>query len=119
MGVACQIRNCKGMVPAELEAQRMCVSHFTLEVERLCGEMRVETVRGAASLERRDAITGYIREQGNLLARIATGDARLPDELKARILSTFLTLMNLRENMERAASRAGASLRTGEAPSKP
>ena len=29
----------------------------------------------------------------------------LPDELKARILNTFLTLMNLRENLDRAALR--------------
>jgi hypothetical protein len=36
---------------------------------------------------------------------VATGNQRLPDELKARILNTFLTLMNLRENMERAAAR--------------
>jgi hypothetical protein len=29
----------------------------------------------------------------------------LTDDLKARILSTFLTLMNLRENMDRASMR--------------
>ena len=118
MGVSCQIRECKGIVPPELEAQRMCVSHFTLDVERQCGEMRLETVRGTASSERREAIAGYIREQGTLLARIATGNARLPDELKARILSTFLTLMNLRENMERAAARSAGPLRPREAPAK-
>jgi hypothetical protein len=30
----------------------------------------------------------------------------MPDELKGRILSAFLTLMNLRENVDRAAERA-------------
>jgi len=29
----------------------------------------------------------------------------LTDDLKARILSTFLTLMNLRENLDRASMR--------------
>jgi hypothetical protein len=29
----------------------------------------------------------------------------LADEMKARILNTFLTLMNLRENLDRAALR--------------
>jgi hypothetical protein len=30
----------------------------------------------------------------------------LTDDLKARVLSTFLTLMNLRENLDRAAMRS-------------
>jgi hypothetical protein len=29
----------------------------------------------------------------------------MADELKARVLSTFLTLMNLRESLDRAAQR--------------
>jgi hypothetical protein len=32
----------------------------------------------------------------------------MSDELKARILSTLLTLMNTRENMDRAAMRQSA-----------
>jgi hypothetical protein len=33
---------------------------------------------------------------------------RLSDELKKRILTTFLTLMNLQESIDRSANRAGA-----------
>ena len=40
-----------------------------------------------------------------MLARAATSGLHLLDEMKARILSTFLTLMNLRENLDRAALR--------------
>jgi len=32
----------------------------------------------------------------------------LTDDLKARVLSTFLTLMNLRENLDRASMRTPA-----------
>ena len=38
-------------------------------------------------------------------ARAATSGMALTDEMKARILNTFLTLMNLRENLDRAALR--------------
>ena len=42
---------------------------------------------------------------GEMLARSATSGLHLADEMKARILNTFLTLMNLRENLDRAALR--------------
>lgn len=118
MGVACHIPGCKTDVPAELEAHRLCVSHFTLEVEHQCTEMRLETVRGTATPERRSEITRYIGEQGTILARVATNSPRMPDELKARILSTFLTLMNLRENVERAAARTSAFPAPRQSPAK-
>jgi hypothetical protein len=37
----------------------------------------------------------------------------LTDDLKARVLSTFLTLMNLRENLDRANMRSSFG-RTGQ-----
>jgi hypothetical protein len=40
-----------------------------------------------------------------MLARVSTSGLHLPDELKARVLNTFLTLMNLRESLDRAALR--------------
>jgi len=43
---------------------------------------------------------------GKSLARVATSGLHLTDDLKARILSTFLTLMNLRENLDRASMRS-------------
>ncbi len=62
-------------------------------------------VGGAPDEGRQAEIVRYLGEAGQALARLATGNQRLPDELKARILNTFLTLMNLRENMDRAAAR--------------
>jgi len=50
-------------------------------------------------------IIRYIVEHGEMLARTATSGLHLSDELKARILNTFLTLMNLRENLDRSALR--------------
>ena len=70
-----------------------------------CNEMRLETAPGTTTPERRAEIVRYIGEQGSVLARVATGCPCLPAEMKARILSTFLTLMNLRENLDRAAMR--------------
>jgi hypothetical protein len=48
----------------------------------------------------------FITEQGERLARVATSGLPLTDDLKARILSTFLTLMNLRENLDRSNMRS-------------
>lgn len=76
--------------------------HFTLRVEETCAQMRRETALGMAGIERRAQIDCFIREQGEMLARVATGGPRLTDELKPRILNTLLTLMNLRENLDRA-----------------
>jgi hypothetical protein len=102
---ACSTAGCKSQVPAALEGEGLCVLHFTLAVEQVCAEMRRETVLGKASHARQVEIIRYIAEHGELLARVATSGLHLPDEMKARILNTFLTLMNLRENLDRAALR--------------
>lgn len=102
---------CHAPVPAELESERLCVLHFISSVEQACAEMRRETAAGRASTERQTEIVNYLVECGAALARVTTGSLRLSDELKKRILSTFLTLMNLRENLDRAASRRGPELR--------
>ena len=93
------------MVPAELASHSLCVLHFTLALEKDCADMRRETVLGRASHERQVEIIHYIAERGEMLARTATSGLHLSDEMKARILNTFLTLMNLRENLDRAALR--------------
>jgi hypothetical protein len=92
-------------VPTALESERVCVLHLTLGIEVSCAEMRRETVLGHTPHERQVEIIHYIAERGELLARTATSGLHLPDELKARVLNTFLTLMNLRENLDRAALR--------------
>jgi hypothetical protein len=76
-----------------------------MEIERRCAEMRRETAIGRTARDRQVEIITYIGGRGELLARTATSGLHLPDELKARILNTFLTLMNLRENLDRAALR--------------
>jgi hypothetical protein len=92
-------------VPAALDALGICAHHFVLAVEKACAEMRRETVLGRAPHERQVEIINYITEQGALLARVATSGLHLPDEMKARLLNTFLTLINLRENLDRAVLR--------------
>jgi hypothetical protein len=92
-------------VPAALETEKLCILHFTMEIEQRCAEMRRETAVGRTTRDRQVEIITYIGGRGELLARTATSGLHLPDELKARILNTFLTLMNLRENLDRAALR--------------
>ena len=92
-------------MPAPLEPSKLCVLHFTIAIEQSCAEMRRETVLGRAPHERQVEIIRFIAERGELLARAATSGMALTDEMKARILNTFLTLMNLRENLDRAALR--------------
>lgn len=102
---ACTENSCKGKVPAALESVHLCVIHFTIKVENDCAQMRRETVYGKTPHARQVEIIKYIAEHGEMLARASTSGLHLPDEIKARILNTFLTLMNLRENLDRAALR--------------
>ena len=106
MVTTCQVAGCKNDPPSALAEQKLCVLHFTLSLEASCGEMRRETALGNAPQERQREIMRFITEQGERLARVATSGLHLTDDLKARILSTFLTLMNLRENLDRASMRS-------------
>jgi hypothetical protein len=108
----CQIAGCKSYAPAPLDEQKLCVLHYTLSLEGSCSEMRRETALGNAPHERQREIMRFITESGEKLARVATSGMQLTDDLKARILSTFLTLMNLRENLDRANMRSSPG-RTG------
>ena len=112
MATTCKTAGCKLSVPNALEDQALCVLHFTLSLEQACGEMRRETVLGNAPHERLREIMKIITENGERLARVATSGLHLTDDLKARILSTFLTLMNLRENLDRSSMRSSFG-RTG------
>jgi hypothetical protein len=115
MGTSCQISGCKNDAPPALAEQRLCVFHFTLSLEAGCSEMRRETALGNATQERQREIMKFITEHGERLARVATSGLHLTDDLKARILSTFLTLMNLRENLDRANMRSSFG-RSGHLP---
>ncbi len=105
MAAACQIAGCKAEVPAELAGEHMCPQHYTLEVESRCAEMRRATATVTQEVAKREEILHYLTITGERLARVAIGNARLADEMKARILNTFLTLMNLRESVDRSTSR--------------
>ena len=103
--VACNEKGCKGQVPNSLEPVCLCLLHFTLKVEKDCAQMRRETVYGKTPHSRQVEIIRYIAEHGEMLSHASTSGLTLADEMKARILNTFLTLMNLRENLDRAALR--------------
>jgi hypothetical protein len=113
MLVNCEIVGCKARVPQQLENQRRCILHFTLDLEQTCMQMRRETAVGGARRERYDEMRRYMADHGQKLAELATAGVALTDETKARILSTFLTLMNCRENIERIAARQENERRIG------
>ncbi len=109
MGTRCQTAGCKNDTPPALAEHGVCVLHFTLSLEAGCSAMRRETALGNTPHERQREIMRFITENGEDRVRVATfASVALPltDDLKARILSTFLTLMNLRENMDRASMRS-------------
>src|SRR6202022_1023792 len=106
MATYCKTPGCKAEVPQALAESKLCVLHFTLSLEAGCSAMRRETALGNTPHERQREIMRFITENGETLARVATSGLPLTDDLKARILSTFLTLMNLRENIDRASMRS-------------
>src|ERR1700748_3105231 len=112
MGTRCQTAGCKTDTPPALAEHGVCILHFTLSLEAGCSAMRRETALGNTPHERQREIMRFIPESGEKLARVATSGMPLTDDLKARILSTFLTLMNLRENLDRANMRSSPG-RTG------
>jgi hypothetical protein len=104
------IPRCKLPVPAELDSVGLCVHHFTLSVEEACAEMHRQVALRTATVERCIEIASYVSECALLLARV-TSNLCLSDDQKRRILCTFLSLMNLRENLERAPSGDGLDTR--------
>jgi hypothetical protein len=107
----CSAKGCKLNVPAGLAAENLCIMHFTLFVENECAEMRRETSQGNTGHERQMEFITKISGRGEALVNVATSGFPMSDELKARVLSTLLTLMNTRENMDRAAMRQSAQRR--------
>lgn len=104
----CSAKGCKAVVPSELTDEHLCILHFTLFVEQECAEMRRETAATHTSHERQTELFKKISARGDVLVRVGTSGFTMTDEIKARILSTLLTLMNCRESMERSAMRQSA-----------
>ena len=95
------IPRCKLAVPAELDSVGLCVYHFTWSVEEACAEMHRQVALRKTTPERRSQMGIYIGECALLLARVSS-NLCLSDDLKRRVLCTFQSLMNLRDNLERA-----------------
>ena len=107
---------CQVPVPQELETEVLCVQHFLTTVEHDCSELRREIAIGKTTPPRQAEIAGWVRATANKLTGVAIGRQRLSDEYKKRILTTFLTLMNLQESLERSANRATTTGRNRELP---
>src|SRR6202050_4605769 len=107
----CGAKGCKIAVPSGLVGEHLCILHFTLFIENECAEMRRETALGITKHERQVEFMKKISARVWFLVNTATSGFPMSDELKARVLSTLLTLMNTRENMDRAAMRQSAQRR--------
>jgi hypothetical protein len=69
--------------------------------------LRRENALGKTTAERQSEIADYVKTTAMKLTQVATGRNRLSDEFKKRILTTFLTLMNVQESLDRSANRSG------------
>ena len=106
-----RLPGCQTPVPPELEVERLCVLHFIQSIEQACTEMRRETARGCGNATRQSEIANYVKTTATKLSCVTTGSLRLSDELKKRVLTTLLTLMILRESLDRCASCCVSELR--------
>ena len=107
---------CQLPVPQELESEVLCVQHFLTTVEHDCSELRREIALGKTTPPRHGEIADWVKSTANKLTIIAYGRLRLSDEFKKRILTAFLTLMNLHESLDRSANRATTTGRAREIP---
>ncbi len=101
----CTHYGCKHTVPAELKDEGLCLAHYLATLDEVCSNLRRETAPGKLSPERHGEVLEYISRQGERLARIGTGGHGITDDVKSRILSTLLLLINLREAVDRAHAR--------------
>jgi hypothetical protein len=107
---------CQLPVPQELETEVLCVQHFLTTIEHDCSELRREIAMGKTTPSRQAEIAEWVKTTANKLTIVAYGRLRLSDEYKKRILTAFLTLMNLHESLDRSANRATTTGRGRELP---
>ena len=96
---------CRAAVPQELETESICVQHFILLIESECHLMRREAATELATITRRREINSYVKSTALKLSEVATSNTRLSDDMKKKVLTTFLTLMNLQESVDRSRTR--------------
>jgi hypothetical protein len=96
---------CQMPVPQELQAEGLCILHFIQGIDHDCAELRREIAQGKTSPDRQAQIVAYVKTTAMNLTEVATGRVRLSDEWKKRVLTTFLSLMNLQESLDRSANR--------------
>jgi hypothetical protein len=95
-------------MPGGLVEVRLCLLHYTLSIDEECAAIRRETALGRTVHERQQELYKQIADRGERVVKVAMSGFPMTDEMKARVLSTLLTLMNTRENMDRAAMRQSA-----------
>ena len=100
----CCTPGCGTLVPTELEIEGFCVPHYLDYSEKACADIRREAATMESGSTRRAEFEGYVAAAATKLALVCTGSVRLSDEIKKRVLTTFLTLMILRENLDRPAN---------------
>jgi len=109
---------CRATVPQELEAESICVQHFIHSIENECLSMRREAATELATISRRREINSYVKSTALKLSEVATSNTRLSDDMKKKVLTTFLTLMNLQESVDRSRTRPLLQ-RTAQKPVEP
>lgn len=101
----CSSYGCKAEVPFELEKEGLCVTHFLLTAESECAAIRREAMPVTGpDPKRRTEIEEYVAASATKLVSVGTGSVRLSDETKKRILTIFLSLMILRESLDRTTN---------------
>ena len=98
-------------MPPGLIDEGLCLLHFTLHIEEECAAIRRQTALGITPHDQQMEYYRQIADRGDVLVSVATSGFTMSDEMKARVLSTLLTLMNTRENMDRSAMRQSAMKR--------
>jgi hypothetical protein len=107
----CSSKGCKAAMPPGLANTHLCLLHYTLHIEEECAAIRREVALAKTAHERQVEFFEQIANRGDILVTVAMSGWTMSDEMKARVLSTLLTLMNTRENIDRSAMRQSAMKR--------
>jgi hypothetical protein len=76
------------------------------QVEKSCKSgCRSAVPQELATITRRREINSYVKSTALKLSEVATSNTRLSDDMKKKVLTTFLTLMNLQESVDRSRTR--------------